>query len=67
VTVDVDVIDDAKQIVIAALRMVSSEEVVSAVADTQVAFLNALMSRGFTREEAMVLLSRGNLFPNTKK
>jgi hypothetical protein len=59
--------DEIVDSIIALLRRLGSDEVAGIVADTQQAYLLALMSRGFTREEAMQLLLRGNLLPNTSK
>jgi hypothetical protein len=48
--------DELKEQLLALVRVLGSEEVVNACADTNWAILQALISRGFTRDEAMQLV-----------
>jgi hypothetical protein len=54
----VDVTNDLKETLLLTLEMAGSDEVVNKVTDIYAAYFKALQNRGFTRDEAMQLLSK---------
>lgn len=50
--------EEIKETLLALLDMTASEEVVNKIADTYQAYFQALQARGFTRDEALLILSK---------